>query len=300
MAASKSFIPPSSTSKKTLNDNKEDSISRRSEQIASGLVERIFTIDPNKIEPNPYQPRKHFDEESIRELAEDILRDGQIQPVVVIDTGSRYVLVVGERRTRACKLINVDVKAIIEKGTEESLQKDSTRLLRVAMMENIKREDLTIIERAESLQKLSESPDYLGIPRTVFAKKIAIPYSTVNRLFDILKLPDAIKDRIRADNSVSIRALENLSRMEEGRAIELFEKIVNEQLNSTDSLDLIAEAKKEKGEPRKTGGLSYIHQWGSFKDSDKKLTIQVDKNKANPQMIAEIQEVLKRYDAAEE
>lgn len=294
--------PPPFRGARSPQKNKPDidaSIADRSAQINSGITEKIYLLDPEQIEPNPYQPRKHFDETALDELAKDIARDGQIQPVVVIDTGSRYVLVVGERRLRACKHNKMKIKATIENGSEETLKTDSTRLRRIAMMENIKREDLTTIERAESLQSLYEAPEYSKMTKKEFAAEISMSYTTVNRLFDILNLSPYIKEQIRAQATVSIQTLENLSRLDHEAANKLYDHIVAEGLNNEVSLDLIRNSKSDKRapghnevSPSPTPALKK-YNWGSYKSTNKKVTIDIAVE--NKEMIKEIDEIIKKY-----
>lgn len=303
MKEPKAFMPPpnfrGTRAPQKNQSNIDASIADRSAQINSGITEKIYLLDPEQIEPNPYQPRKHFDETALDELAKDIARDGQIQPVVIIDTGSRYVLVVGERRLRACKINNMKIKATVENGREETLKTDSTRLRRIAMMENIKREDLTTIERAEAIQSLYEAPEYSKMTKKEFAAEIGMSYTTVNRLFDILNLSPYIKEQIRGEATVSIQTLENLSRLDHEAANKLYDHIVAEGLNNEVSLDLIRNSKSDK---RSTGHNEVSpspvpaikkYTWGSYKSSNKKITLDIAVE--NKEMIKEIDEIIKKY-----
>lgn len=292
MGARKAFTPPGQLD------------SRRSEQITAGIVEKIHYLDPAKIEPNPYQPRKFFDPDAIEELAREIQSNGQLQPVVVIDTGSRYVLIAGERRVRACLSANMTVKAIVESGSEETLEKDSTRILRSAIMENIKREDLTYIERAESLYKLSQAPEYVNMNRKEFAAEIGISYTTYNRLMDILNLSPYIKERIRGNNSVSIQALENLSRLDDNTANAVFDQIITEGLNAEQSNELIRNSKNDKrGEGAKIVKDKKPNEslWcGLIKTTPKKITFELDPKKLDESAILEIRAIIEKYKAKDE
>lgn len=115
--------------------------------VKNGVVE----IPLEEIEPNPYQPREHFSQESLKELAESIKKDGLIQPIVVVENGiDGYIIVAGERRYRACKLAKLKtIKAIVLDITKEQMQQ-------FALIENIQREDLNPIELAKSYQALIE------------------------------------------------------------------------------------------------------------------------------------------------
>lgn len=307
MAKSKPFSLQKKAPTNPLIDAKKiqhlnESISFRSEQINSG-IERVFVLDPKSIEPNPFQPRKHFNEETLQQLADDIKTDGQLQPVLVIDTGSRYVVVAGERRVRACRLLGVEVKAIVERSSEEQLSADSTRLLRVAMMENIKREDLTALERAESLLQLSKTQEYIELSKAEFARKVGVSYTSLNRLFDILNLTPYIKDKIRNGTSVSLQSLENLSRLDAEVANRMFDEIEKENLNNEDAIALIREyksvTKKETNKPKNNNVTSDKYYWGSFKSNNKQMTLSISTEKANSDMIQEIKEIIKKYQECE-
>jgi len=120
----------------------------------SSTQDGVIEISLSEIEPNPYQPRKHFSNESLKELAESIKEDGLIQPIVVQDNGiDGYTIIAGERRFRASKLAKKKtIKAIIVDVTKEQMQQ-------YALIENIQREDLNPVELAHSYQKLIELHD---------------------------------------------------------------------------------------------------------------------------------------------
>lgn len=307
MAKSKPFSLQKETPNNQPMDAKKaqqlnESISFRSEQINSG-IERVFMLDPKNIEPNPFQPRKHFNQETLQQLADDIKTDGQLQPILVIDTGSRYVVIAGERRVRACRLLGVEVKAIVERSSEEQLNADSTRLLRVAMMENIKREDLTALERAESLLQLSKTQEYEKLSKAEFARNVGVSYTSLNRLFDILNLTPYIKDKIRKGTSVSLQSLENLSRLDAENANRMFDEIESGNLNNEDAITLIREhkniTKKETKSTKNNSAISDKYYWGSFKSNNKQMTLNISTEKANSDMIQEIKEIIKKYQDGE-
>ncbi len=113
-------------------------------------IEHIREIDINKITPNPYQPRKHFDQNALFELSQSIKRHGLLQPIVVIDKGDNYLLVAGERRLKAHELAGIEtIKAIVA-----DYEIDDARLRELALIENIQRENLNAIELAYSYNEL--------------------------------------------------------------------------------------------------------------------------------------------------
>ncbi len=112
----------------------------------------VLELDIDLIDPNPYQPRKYFDEEKLQELADSIKKHGLLQPIVVISVEDRYILVAGERRLRASKLAKLDtIKAIVA-----DIDLDEIRLRELALIENIQRENLNPIELARSYKELIE------------------------------------------------------------------------------------------------------------------------------------------------
>lgn len=113
---------------------------------------RVEELPVEQITPNPYQPRKHFDETALKELSESIRKHGLLQPIVVIEKEEGYLLVAGERRLRAHKLAKLDtVKAIIA-----NVSIDEFRLRELALIENIQRENLNAVELANSYAELIE------------------------------------------------------------------------------------------------------------------------------------------------
>lgn len=117
-------------------------------EINEGNSEIIKEIDLELITENPYQPRKNFDETALRELSESIKRHGLIQPIIVIEKDGGYMLIAGERRFRATKMLGESkIKAIVADIESQSLRE-------LALIENIQREDLNPIELANSYKEL--------------------------------------------------------------------------------------------------------------------------------------------------
>ena len=143
-------------------------------------TERVMDIELDQIDPNPNQPREHFDEKQLRELAASIKKHGVLQPVVVRRDGSRYQLVVGERRFRASKLAGkATVPAILRRI-------DDDNSLKFALLENLQREDLNPIEEARGYVALQEEFD---IPAREIADILGKERSTVANMIRLLNLP---------------------------------------------------------------------------------------------------------------
>ena len=113
---------------------------------------RVEELSVGDISANPFQPRKHFEPQALKELSESIAAHGLLQPIVVIESSNGYVLIAGERRLRAHKLANLDtIKAIIAEADI-----DDIKLRELALLENIQRENLNAIELANSYAELIE------------------------------------------------------------------------------------------------------------------------------------------------
>ena len=160
------------------------------------MDDSIFWIDVEKIQPNPYQPRRNFDEGKLVELADSIRQYGVLQPLVVTrrevekeDGGlaTEYELIAGERRLRASKLAGVlQVPVIIRAGTEE----EGNRIkLELAIIENIQREDLNAVDRARAFKQLT---DEFGFKHGHIAERVGKSREYVSNSIRLLSLPEEI------------------------------------------------------------------------------------------------------------
>ena len=182
----------------------------------------VAWLPVDQIEPNKDQPRRHFDEEKLDELAASIKEHGVIQPVVVRKKGAFYELIVGERRWRASRKIKLEkIPAIIrEAAADESLQ--------LAIIENIHREDLNPIEEARAYDRLTKE---FGMSQETVAKKVGKDRASVANYIRLLRLsPAAQKDVITGRLSMGhARALLGLS--SEKDILQLRKQIVDKGLS---------------------------------------------------------------------
>ncbi len=196
--------------------------------------ERLAYIDVELLTPNPFQPRKDFDEESLEELSNSIKKQGIIQPIVVSKRGTEFQIIVGERRWRAAKKAGLKkIPAIVKKVTEKEL-------LEFALLENIHREDLNPIEKAESLYHMNTQ---LGLTHEDIANILSIDRSTVTNLIRLLKLPDFAKEALRKGEIKESHAEVLLSIKDETLLKELIELIKRRKL-SVRELERIAKSGK--------------------------------------------------------
>jgi len=151
--------------------------------------EKYFECEIDKIIPNQFQPRTHFDEDALQELANSIKEKGIIQPLVVTaNIDGSYGLIAGERRLRASKLIGLSKLPVVIREVS-----GDDELLELALIENVQRKDLNPIEEAEAYEKLIKIFSYT---QEQAAEKVGKKRSTVTNRLRLLQLPDFIKDDI--------------------------------------------------------------------------------------------------------
>ena len=153
--------------------------------------DRIEKLPVEQLQPNPQQPRKHFDQQALAELSDSIKRHGVVQPLVVTPAGThKYTLIAGERRWRAAQAANLKtVPAIIRKHQE-------LEQLEVALIENVQRVDLTPLEQAVSIERLHEQ---FNLSYEEIARRLGKATSTVNNSVRLLRLPPAAGEALTAN-----------------------------------------------------------------------------------------------------
>lgn len=173
---------------------------------------RIVELDIAKIQINPDQPRKFFDESTIQDLASDIDRRGLLQPITVKSNGDdSYLLAAGERRLRAHRFLGrATIAAIITTGDTDE----------IALVENIQREDLRAVELAEALDRLKQKHQYTD---EELSKVIGKSRSRINNILSITKLPESIRAEARVSDSASVGVLMELVRMTEDEQLTAWE-----------------------------------------------------------------------------
>lgn len=162
-------------------------------------------IPVDQIDPNPFQPRRDFDEDEIRNLAESIQTHGLLQPIVVRKNGARYQLVAGERRLRGA------IKAGYATVAANVLELSDREVAEVAIVENLQRKDLNAVEKAASFQRYLQR---YGSTQEELASRLQIDRSTLANLIRLLELPTQVQDALRAGlitpgHAKALLALEN-------------------------------------------------------------------------------------------
>ena len=221
-----------------LLDDPEREIRSASDVNADQVVGNIIELEVDKIEVNPYQPRTHFNEEAIGELAESIKSLGIIQPVTVrkVDR-NQYQLVSGERRYRAAKSIGFDrIPAYVRIANDQEA-------LEMALVENIQRRDLDPIEIALCYQRLM---DEIQLTQNQLSERVGKKRSTVANYIRLLKLDPIVQTGMR-DGFLSMghgRALINVEESE--KQLEIYEKIIARTLSVRETELLVQKSKKSQ------------------------------------------------------
>ncbi len=156
--------------------------------VVLGSEERVEKIALNDLEANPNQPRKHFDNQSLSELATSIKQYGIIQPLIVTpESAGKFIIIAGERRFRAAKQAGLDSIPVIIRSSKKLEQ------LEIALIENVQRVDLNALEQAASIERLHEQ---FSLSYEDIAKRLGKAISTVNNIVRLLQLPDEAKQAL--------------------------------------------------------------------------------------------------------
>lgn len=229
--------------KNILGDEKpkslDDFLSSEKMQTEEHKDGELKQVAISKIIPDHrYQPRKTFNEEELQNLSKSIKNEGQLQPVIINqDEEGKCWLVAGERRFRACKMAGLD-----QVEAKMYYQKDPSFLAKIAVIENVQREDLNPIEEAMAFQRLIDS---FGYNQQNIADELGKDRTTVNQILSINKLPDEIKEACLSLD-IPKRALVAISRLKnKDEQIKLFTKVKSGDISSD-------ETRKKSKRPKKS------------------------------------------------
>lgn len=155
--------------------------------LANDKEEKLLNVAIERVFPNPDQPRKIFVDDALKQLSQSILVDGIVQPLVVTKEGDNYRIIAGERRWRAAKMAGIKTLPVLVKEVTKA------ELLRLAIVENVQRADLNIIEEAEAYATLIKK---LGLTQEECAQQVGKDRSTISNALRILNLPRKVKDEL--------------------------------------------------------------------------------------------------------
>ncbi len=186
-------------------------------------------LDVDSIRVNPYQPRRHFDEGKLEELARSIQQHGLFTPILVRETSQGYELVAGERRLRASRLAGLEtITAIV-------VDFNDRQMMEIALIENVQREDLNVIEEAMGYASLIER---LDLTQEEVAKRVSKSRSHISNLLRLLRLPETVKEML-AEEKLSMGQVRPLVGLEAGDAISIAQKAYREKMSARDVEDLV-------------------------------------------------------------
>jgi len=206
--------------------------------------ENIVYLNLEEIKPNPLQPRKDFDSQSLEELVASIKEKGILQPIIVRRQKDGYELIAGERRLKAAKLLNLNkIPSIIrESKDEESLQ--------LSLIENLQRRDLNPIEEAYAYKDLMER---FNLSQEEIAKVIGKARTTIANTLRLLNLPKEIQEEIRKGR-ISFGHAKVLLEIEDPQSQKIFaEKIISKSLSVRELESIIHTGKKRRHRVRREG-----------------------------------------------
>lgn len=175
-----------------------------------------------QVKPNPNQPRTHFDESALAELAESIRENGVLQPLLVRKKGQNYEIIAGERRYQASKLAGLDEVPVIIKDV------DDQKMMELALIENLQRSDLNPIEEAKGYQQLIKKSK---MTQEALAKAVSKSRSSITNSLRLLDLPEEVQQFLFEGKMTAGHARAILAVPFEEQRIKLAEKVVAEQLS---------------------------------------------------------------------
>lgn len=194
------------------------------------------------LKPNPHQPRRDFDEAMLKELADSVREHGVIQPLVVSKEGKDFILVAGERRLRAAKLAGLDTVPVILRSTKEQQK------LELALIENLQRTDLNVLEEASSYKKLI---DEFNLTQDDVARRVGKSRSAVANALRLLSLPVEVKKGLREGLITEGHARVILSLPTLEKQLAFYDSIIKGKLNVRQ-----AEAKAKTSRESRVASLS--------------------------------------------
>lgn len=205
------------------------------------------------IRPNPYQPRKHFDEGKLNELAQSIQEHGIFQPILLKESIKGYEIVAGERRFRAAQIVGLkEVPAIIVEFTDQ-------QMMEIALLENIQREDLNAIEEAQAYQSMMKK---LKLTQEELAKRIGKSRAHIANTVRLLKMPKQLQDYV-LDGTLTMGHIKPLITIDEKKALEVAQKAIQDNLSVRAVEDIVKgiklqDARKVKPKTEKPKEYVYV------------------------------------------
>lgn len=236
---------------------------------------RVENLSVDSITANPFQPRKHFDEEALKELSQSIAEHGLLQPIVVIEKEEGYLLIAGERRLRAHKLAKLTtVKAIIADADI-----DDIKLRELALLENIQREDLNAIELANSYAELIDVHEITHDELSAIVHKSR---SQITNTMRLLSLSQYVQDAL-VSGKISQGHAKVLVGLDEKKQKVIVDSVIGQKLSVRETENMVKNHKvKSAPSTKKTAEPSLLEKYSEaltevlpFKHKQKSNSIEI-------------------------
>ena len=217
--------------------------------------EEIVELDLFDLRPNPYQPRKVFDDEALMDLSNSIKEHGVFQPIIVKKSIKGYEIIAGERRVRASKLAGMEkIPAIIRDFTDE-------QMMEIALLENLQRENLSAIEEAYAYKAMIEN---LNLTQEELSKKVGKSRSHITNILGLLRLPAEVQKTVTL-GKLSMAHARVLSKLEsQDKILELSDRVINDKISvreleeMTTSNEVEKKVKISRRESSSTSDYKYV------------------------------------------
>lgn len=220
-------------------------------QLANNGKEQIWQIPLSSVLPDPNQPRKHFDDTELHELAASIKEHGVLQPILVVEKADGgYEIISGERRWRACKIAEqADVPAIVKKIPAQ-------QKLEISLIENIQRQDLNPLEEAFAYKRLMTEFD---MSQPEVASKVGKARSTISNMIRMLELPEEVKNALAEKRISSSQARALLGLKTEKEQLEMLSSMLGGGITIREiEREASKRNTKTKGKNRKDPNIMYL------------------------------------------
>ena len=248
--------------------------------------DEIIELNVDEIRPNPYQTRKIFNDEALKELAESIKINGVFQPIIVKKSIKGYDLVAGERRLRASKLAGKQtIPAIIRDFSDQ-------QMIEIALLENLQRENLNVIEEALAYKSMIEK---LNLTQDELSNKVSKSRSHITNILGLLRLPSEIQ-KMLVNNQLTMGHARVLSKLEnEEKMLEYAKMIVENKLpvRETEVITIDEERKNKIKKPVKEVNKDYKYVEDLLRDKlDTKVKVKDKKIEINFTNVADLNRIL--------
>lgn len=236
--------------------------------VETASKDEIINVKLSELRSNPYQPRKNFDEEALKELSNSIKENGVFQPIIIKKSIKGYEIIAGERRVKASVLAGLEtIPAIVRDFSDEEM-------MQIALLENLQREDLNAIEEAQAYKSMIES---LNITQDILSQKLGKSRSHITNMLGLLRLPNNIQDLV-VQNKISMGHARVLSKLDDWELIDsLAKRIIKDDL-SVRSLENIVSIQHQTLKPKKKKENKYQYLEESLSEKlETKISIENNK-----------------------